>query len=88
MALSGSCLDDVVRSELKNEWEKEKENWFPSVDNYAYDLREPGNLHNTYVLHPFCDFLVTQINTNYDPTFFIVQLFQVYSKSSGKVRVS
>ena len=43
MALSGSSLDDVVRPELRSEWEREKEIWFPRDEHYSHDLREPGN---------------------------------------------
>ena len=42
MALSGSSLEEVVKPELRGEWESEKKNWFPSSENYAHDLREPG----------------------------------------------
>ena len=46
MALSGSSLEEVVEPKLRIEWEREKKIWFPSEENYAHDLREPGNLHN------------------------------------------
>ena len=42
MALSGSSLEEVVKPELRGEWESEKKIWFPSLENYAHDLREPG----------------------------------------------
>ena len=42
MALSGRTLDELVKPQLKTEWEVAKKEWFPSSDNYAYDLREPG----------------------------------------------
>ena len=42
MALSGSSLEEVVKPDLRDEWKKEKKFWFPSTENYAHDLREPG----------------------------------------------
>ena len=45
MALSCETLDDVVREEMKDEWEKEKLRWFPRTDtkqNAAFDKRTPG----------------------------------------------
>ena len=45
LAISGKSLDEVVREELMDEWEKEKLSWFPRTDtlsNAAYDKREPG----------------------------------------------
>ena len=44
MALSGSTLEELVKPDLRDEWEKEKKVWFPSKENYAYDLREPGKI--------------------------------------------
>ena len=44
MALSGASLEEVIKSELRGEWESEKKIWFPSSENYAHDLREPGEL--------------------------------------------
>ena len=44
MALSGSTLEELVKPDLRDEWEKEKKVWFPSMENYAYDLREPGKI--------------------------------------------
>ncbi|KAL5252197.1 hypothetical protein ACHWQZ_G015102 [Mnemiopsis leidyi] len=42
MALSGTSLEEIVKPELRSEWEREKTIWFPSEENYAHDLREPG----------------------------------------------
>ena len=44
MALSGSTLEELVKPDLRDEWEKEKKVWFPSEENYAYDVREPGKI--------------------------------------------
>ena len=41
MALSGN-FEDLVKPELKEEFIKDYNNWFPSKDNYAHDIREPG----------------------------------------------
>ncbi|KAL5260053.1 hypothetical protein ACHWQZ_G010240 [Mnemiopsis leidyi] len=42
MALSGTSLEEIVKPELRSEWERQKTIWFPSEENYAHDLREPG----------------------------------------------
>ncbi len=45
MALSGESLDELVKPDMKNEWEEVKANWFPRTDtaeNQAYDRRTPG----------------------------------------------
>ena len=45
MALSGETLDELVKPELKEEWEQIKHQWFPRTDtpeNAAYDRRTPG----------------------------------------------
>ena len=42
MALSGQSLDELVKPHLRVEWESAKKKWFPSEENYAHDLREPG----------------------------------------------
>lgn len=42
MALSGQTLDELVKPHLRLEWESAKKKWFPSNENYAHDLREPG----------------------------------------------
>ena len=47
MALSGETLDELVRPHLKAEWDAVKSQWFPSEQNYLYDLREPGGIYFT-----------------------------------------
>lgn len=42
MALSGMDLDQLVKPDLRAEWELEKERWFPRPDHYPHDIREPG----------------------------------------------
>ena len=62
MAISGKNLDEVVREELREEWEKEKFLWFPRTDtpsNVAYDKREPGQWH---IIHWFNLKLLTNNN--------------------------
>jgi len=58
MALSGTSLEKIVKPELRSEWEREKTIWFPSEENYAHDLREPGNLKPSF----FVCFLAPLIN--------------------------
>ena len=46
-ALSGKTLDDVIRPELREEWEEAKRKWFPRTDtpeNIAFDKRTPGTV--------------------------------------------
>lgn len=45
LALSGETLDELVKPELKDEWQRIKYLWFPRVDtpeNAAFDRRTPG----------------------------------------------
>ena len=42
MSLSAQTLDELVKPHLKTEWDTVKRQWFPSEENYAHDLREPG----------------------------------------------
>ncbi len=45
MALSGESLDDLVKPDMRREWEDVKDDWFPRTDtaeNEAYDKRTPG----------------------------------------------
>ncbi|XP_069106330.1 uncharacterized protein [Argopecten irradians] len=45
MALSGECLEDLIRPELKDEFVREKNHWFPRTDTpeaRAYTKRTPG----------------------------------------------
>lgn len=45
MALSGDSMEDLIKPELREEWESVKHEWFPRDDtseNIAYDLRTPG----------------------------------------------
>ena len=41
MALSGD-FEDLIKPTLKEEYEKDKDNWFPRKENLAYDKRTPG----------------------------------------------
>jgi hypothetical protein len=45
MGIAGESFDELVRPELKEEFEKDKNNWFPRTDtkeNRAFDKRKPG----------------------------------------------
>ena len=45
MALSAETLDELVKPELKEEWNAKKHQWFPRTDseeNAAFDKRTPG----------------------------------------------
>ena len=45
LAISGRTLDDVIRPELREQWEMVKTKWFPRTDtpeNIAFDKRTPG----------------------------------------------
>ena len=45
MALSGNSLEDVIKPELRAEWDSIKHQWFPRTDSeehIAYDKRTPG----------------------------------------------
>ena len=45
MALSGNSMDELIKPELREEWESVKHQWFPRNDteeNIAHDLRTPG----------------------------------------------
>lgn len=45
IAISAHTLDEVIKPELWEEWQKEKYNWFPRDDteeNKKYDMRKPG----------------------------------------------
>ena len=49
MALSGNSIDELIKPELMEEWNRVKYDWFPRTDtaeNRAYDLRTPGNNSN------------------------------------------
>ena len=52
LALSGETLDELVRPELKEEWEANKHKWFPRTDtpdNIDYDRRKPGIYFNHFI---------------------------------------
>ncbi len=45
MALSGQTLDEVVKPDMKQDWDEVKKSWFPrddTAENQAYDKRTPG----------------------------------------------
>ena len=45
IAIAGPSVESLVRSDLKEEFEKDKANWFPTTDtaeHKAYDKRTPG----------------------------------------------
>jgi len=45
MAISADKLEDIIKPEMKNEYEKDKNNWLPRTDteaNNKYDQRTPG----------------------------------------------
>lgn len=45
MALSGDCLDAVIKPHLQEEFNRVKNQWFPRTDtpaNAAFDKRTPG----------------------------------------------
>ena len=45
MALSSEKFEDLIKPEMKEEFERDKYNWFPRTDtkeNIAYDKRKPG----------------------------------------------
>lgn len=53
MALSGEKLDDLIKPELREEWDVVKAAWFPRTDtpeSAAYDKRTPGELLSWYLL--------------------------------------
>ena len=44
IAISGECVEDLVKSEMTHEFENDKCNWFPQTDtaeNAKYDKRTP-----------------------------------------------
>jgi hypothetical protein len=45
MALSANGINNLIKPEMREEFEREKDNWFPRTDtneNKAYDKRKPG----------------------------------------------
>ena len=47
MALSGESLDNLVKPDMKQEWEEVKNSWFPrtgTAEHRAYDKRKPGKM--------------------------------------------
>ena len=45
MALSGESLDELIKPDMRQEWQDIKHDWFPRTDtpeNEAYDKRTPG----------------------------------------------
>ena len=65
MALSAKTLDEVVKPELKEEWNNNKHKWFPRSDtpeNAAYDLRTPGTF---LAFYSGLGDLVLYVNLNY-----------------------
>ena len=45
IAISGECLEDLVKPEMVHEFEIDKSNWFPrtdTVEHAKYDKRTPG----------------------------------------------
>ena len=45
MALSADSIHELVKPELREEWDRIKNQWFPrddTTENIAHDLRTPG----------------------------------------------
>lgn len=58
MALSGNSLEEVIKPELREEWDSIKHLWFPRTDNEenkAYDKRTPGKAE--YISHCYNEYV-------------------------------
>ena len=47
MALSANSMDELIKPELREEWNHTKHQWFPrndTAEHIAHDLRKPGKI--------------------------------------------
>ena len=58
IAIAGPSVDSLVKSELREEFEADKANWFPRTDtpeHKAYDKRTPHDCHKIKIAHDVID---------------------------------